>query len=343
MILKFPLRYKTKYLVVFALLLLISCKHNRRKVDLSKVPDFSLKVSRFEQDLFMHRDQLPAYSSNLKKDYGEFYKIYCRYIIRVGSDSDSVTVRRLKEFALNADLDTVYKHTQNKFKDLKDVERGLSTAFRHLKYYYPEATIPQVISYISGFRYAVITATNGLAIGLDMYLGKDYAIYAGMGYPAYKIRTMDREYIVSDAMKGWAQSEYANDPEDKEFISQCIYWGKIYYYTESMLPDQHDSLTIGFSNRQLQWCKANEGNVWAYFIEKKLLFSNNPNEYNRFLGEGPTTNSLPKESPAMLGRWIGWQIVRKYMNQHSDVSLKALMETKDAHKILNESQYKPEK
>lgn len=48
-----------------------------------------------------------------------------------------------------------------------------------------------------------------------------------------------------------------------------------------------------------------------------------------------------KDAPASLGKWIGWQIVRKYMEKILTVTLEKLMNESDAQKILNDSKYKP--
>jgi hypothetical protein len=44
-----------------------------------------------------------------------------------------------------------------------------------------------------------------------------------------------------------------------------------------------------------------------------------------------------------LGTWVGWQIVRKYMDRNPKVTLQELMADDDYQKIFNESKYKPEK
>ena len=44
-----------------------------------------------------------------------------------------------------------------------------------------------------------------------------------------------------------------------------------------------------------------------------------------------------------LSSWLGWQIVRKYMNAHPKLELQDLLVEKDARKILQDSGYKPGK
>jgi hypothetical protein len=45
----------------------------------------------------------------------------------------------------------------------------------------------------------------------------------------------------------------------------------------------------------------------------------------------------------MLGRWIGWQIVRSYMKKNKETSLSELFSFSDSQQILSESGYKPKK
>ena len=76
-------------------------------------------------------------------------------------------------------------------------------------------------------------------------------------------------------------------------------------------------------------------------MENKLLFSIDPNLMNKYVNDGPTTNGFPKESPGNIGQFLGWQIIKSYMKNNTNVTLKQLMEQKDLIKIFNESKYKP--
>jgi uncharacterized protein YjaZ len=50
---------------------------------------------------------------------------------------------------------------------------------------------------------------------------------------------------------------------------------------------------------------------------------------------------LDNESPGRLGQYIGWQIVKAYM-ENNDVSLMDMLQ-KDAAEIFNNSKFKPRK
>ena len=82
--------------------------------------------------------------------------------------------------------------------------------------------------------------------------------------------------------------------------------------------------------------------MWSYFIQNKMLYSTDLNEIMKFTHEGPFTSAFSKESPARTAHWVGWQIVRAYMNKNPEITLQQLMDEMDAQKILTQSKYKPE-
>ena len=152
------------------------------------------------------------------------------------------------------------------------------------------------------------------------------------------------EAIVPDCMKGWATSEFEYDNSQKDLLSKMVYNGKILYFMDALLPHIENSRKIGYTSDQIIWCKHNESNIWAFFIEHKLLYSTDHAENIKYIGEAPFTPGFPEGSPGRVGQWLGWQIVRAYMDNNPDVSLSELMEEEnDAQKILTKSKYKPGK
>ena len=197
-----------------------------------------------------------------------------------------------------------------------------------------------MVTYISAFNYNVVTTDSVLGIGLDMYLGGDCEFYPSLEIPQYQYKKYSKQYLVNDCIKGWFQSEYDVDLVKKELLSQMIYYGKLLYFTDAMAPEMNDTIKIGYSAEQLKWSKENESQMWAYFLEQKLLYNTSELQYMKFISDGNTTQGFPKGSPAKTAQYIGWQIVRSYMKKN-DVSLQQLLDEKDAQKILNESGYKP--
>jgi uncharacterized protein YjaZ len=120
--------------------------------------------------------------------------------------------------------------------------------------------------------------------------------------------------------------------------------GKKLYLLDSYLPDVSDAQKIGYSNDEIEWVTLNETQIWTYFIENNLLYSTDYQLNKRFIENAPFSKfyiNIDKESPGRVGVWLGWQIVRSYMN-NNNVTLQQLLQT-NANEIFKKSKYKPKK
>ena len=125
--------------------------------------------------------------------------------------------------------------------------------------------------------------------------------------------------------------------------NEMIRNGKILYIQDALQPSTSDSIKIAYPQKKLDWCYDNEANIWAYFIKNNLLYSSNFKITNKFLREGPFTSGFSDKSPARIGSWIGWQIIRSFMENNPDISIQKMLDISDSQKILSKSKYKPKK
>ena len=160
-------------------------------------------------------------------------------------------------------------------------------------------------------------------------------------YPNYRRITMQKEYMVNDFVRAWMLKVFPNTGKSGALLNEMIYQGKLLYLGDAMMPEAQDSIKIGYTQKQLDWCLKNEKHIWGHLVKNKFLYSNDVNTVAKFTGEGPFTTGFVKESPARTGVWIGWRIVRKYMDDHPTITLDQLMQETDPQKILSESRYKP--
>jgi hypothetical protein len=65
-----------------------------------------------------------------------------------------------------------------------------------------------------------------------------------------------------------------------------------------------------------------------------------PDVIKNYMGDAPSTQSMPDQSPGNIGSFVGWQIVRKYVAKRGDPGPKKLMEI-PWKEVLSESQYNP--
>ena len=195
----------------------------------------------------------------------------------------------------------------------------------------------------SGMGYAVAPIDSAtVAVGLEYYLGRNYERYQQMEFlNQYQIRRMDPQNVPVDCVRGWIETEFLLPEEKKQLLEIMQHHGKNLYALERCFPQLADSSLVGYSGSQVQWCEANEFNLWGHFIEQKLLYSKNPKHIRDYTAEAPFTSGLDRASPGRLGMWLGWQIVRSYIKEHPNTTLPQLMAMDDAQAMLADSRYKP--
>ncbi|MCX6281383.1 MAG: hypothetical protein NTU51_05425 [Bacteroidetes bacterium] len=329
-----------KQLPVLLIFIMIFCGCGRRSnmdADVSKIDCPPVKVQRYDLDLF---------NANTTGFRDDVTKLLPKYRLFLGDSLASPSkLASLKEYLDNPRNQDLIKAVRLKYPEVNDIEQGLTGAFKHFKYFFPSFRIPRVYAYISGgdYEYPVQYSDSVLLIGLDNYLGKDYAPYKADGVPLYSTDRMDERYVVPDCVRLLANSNFPVETGGGSLLDVMVESGKRLYIQDAILPQTPDRIKIGFTQAQYDWIKKNEFQVWAAIIENHMLYSNDGRIIRVFTSDGPFTVEFGKESPPLLGNWIGWQIVKQYMERNPDVAIERLLKEKDSQKILAGSKYKPEK
>lgn len=314
-------------LILLTLLCFISCEKKKEiKPEVLAIP-ISFKVDRFDKKF---ADATPNDLAKLKAGYP--YLFPSRF-------PDEFWVEKLQDTIqqeINAEVTKV-------FPGFKDEGDELTLLFKHIKYYFPEFSSPKVITVTSevDYRNKIIISDSLMLIALDTYLGEDHFFYQGISN--YISKNLKKEQLIPDVAGTYAKQLLGPNLK-REFVGQMIYYGKMLYMIEQFAPFISEHNMIGYTEEEYNWSMANEGEIWRYFIEKKLLFSTDTKLPGRFLNPAPFSKfylELDNESPGMLGRYIGWKIVQSYM-ENNDVSLQELI-NKDEVKLFQEAKYKPNK
>lgn len=331
--------------VLFLLIVVVlsSCNRNRLKVDISDIKN-TVKIVRFDQEMFLPaRNDTMQQIVELRDKYSDFFDLFTYKVIRIGGMDDEGFAGLFSAFKTDTMILNAKKMVDQEFADFESTAKEIETAFKYFQYHFPEKSLPVIYTCVSGYNQSVFTAENIIGISLDKYLGRDYAYYQSLiTAPAYKITNMHKKKIVSDMAYAWAVTEFGENNQATHLLGNMIHQGKMMYLTDAMLPGMHDSLKIGYTARQLEWCKRNEDQMWLTLIDRNLLYSTNRMDILRYINDGPFTNGFPVDSPARTGIWIGWQIVRLYMDKHPEISLPQLMKNNDYQGILNASGYFPD-
>ena len=320
-----------KYILVFTTALLaFSCKNeNAVEEKIAAVPVDKITIERFD-DIFYN--STPASLPAVKQRFP--------YLFPAGNP-DTVWTNKLS----NPLLQELHKEVDKKFpKNNAVLQDELASFIQHVKYYYPQAATPKVVTLISEMDYEnrAIYADTLAIISLDLYLGKEHRFY--VDFPKYQREQFEPSQIMPDLASAFSLGKIA-PPRDHTLLSLMVYYGKELYLKDMLLPSVPDYNKIGYSKEQLEWSFANESEMWRYFVENKLFYSTDPKLPTRFINPAPFSKfylGFDNESPGRLGQWLGWQIVRAYMDNNKNVTLHQLLAT-DAKTIFDNSKYKPKK
>jgi gliding motility-associated lipoprotein GldB len=319
--------YRSGYLIFILCLWLSGCSgEDKAAAEIEKI-HVDLSVNRFDRDF---ANAGPEDLAALKKRFP--YLFPAQY-------SDSVWVAKLQDTLQVELLDEVGKT----FTDLEPEKSELVELFKHIRYYFPGFKVPDVVTVPSDvdYRNRVILTDSLLLIGIDNYLGPGHRFYDGID--RYIAKSLDRKYVSIDVAEAFAQKVVPH-PEDRTFLAQMIYYGKIGYLKDKLLPFKSEAERMRYDEDQLAWAQANEEQIWRYFVERQVLYSTDNKLGPRFLDPAPFSKfqlELDNESPGQLGRYMGLQIVRAFMDKNK-VSISQLLSL-PSQEILKMSKYKPNK
>jgi hypothetical protein len=341
--------YTNKYTLFLsgflALSCIFACNNSNKAPDISNIP-MTVSLSRFDSALFtIDTNQVQKGLQQLHAAYPVFMPLYVTDIMNMGaySDSNQTVQQQLHLFLTNADFRQLEKAVTDKYGNGEQLKNELAQCFRYTKYYFPSFRAPKVVTFISGIaNYGAITVDSILGIGLDMYMGADFPPYAQIpDYPDYMIHRFAPEYIATNCMQVLQQQMYPPARKSANLLEQMMEAGKQQYFLDKVLPQTPDTIKLGYTKAQLDWCRANEQLIWQFFVQNNLVYTSDWQQISHFVGDGPSTQGMPEGAPGKIANFTGWQIVRKYMSEHKDVTLQQLMETKDVTEMFKAAKYRP--
>lgn len=328
---------KLMFVCIGSLILITSCESNPLDVDVSNV-DMDMKLNRMEQDLFGSTTTDPMITNQKLLDkYGLLYEAFMIDMLGEVSPKSPEAPMVLGEFVKHPDMQMIYKDIQEKFGDFTNFEESIEESFRYYKYYFPDSLVPELVTFYSNFNSNVFPYDNRIGIGLDMYLGKEHELVQSLPpdiFPQYLKDKMEDQFLVADVMKGWLMNRFADEIRNGEdFLSHIVALGKVMYLLDAMLPFEEDYVKFGCTAEQMEWCRYNEKNIWKTIVDENILYSKDKGVILQYVSEGPFTKGMPHESPGKVGVWLGWQIVRDYVEQN-EVGVLELLNPLGAKVIL---------
>ena len=329
--------------VLFITACVCSCSDKKNIPDVSGIK-VELDVKRFDKDFFaLDTNDVAAALTKMHPQYPNFLYDYLYNILGIEPIPDSVN-KKVKRFIY--DYDPIHKSVQAAFTSTDKIQKEVTKGFQFIKYYFPDYKLPKHIITFTGplEGYANVLTDEGLAVGLQLYLGEDYPVYqtgyVREVYAEYQSRRFEPEYIPVNCMKNVMDDLYPSANPDLPLIYQMVEAGKRLYMLDQFLPETADSLKTGYTQQQLDGCYSNEAGIWNFFLQNNLLYVTDQAQIRDYISDGPRTEVLGDASPGFIGQFVGWQIVKKWMSDNDKKTLPELLKT-PAKQIFEEAKYKP--
>ena len=319
---------KNYFLLLLFTLLITSCdKKSKAEKAIEEIP-VQMNLFRFEQAFF---DAKPADLPKVKAEFPNFFPV---------ETPDEVWIEKMQ----NPQWRELYTEVEKKYKNFNSKQTEIEDVFKHIKYYFPTVQTPKIYTAIGEMDYnnKVIYANDKLIIALELFLGKKHKFYSD--FPEYLTQNFEERQMMPEVASSFALGVLPA-PSDKTLLSEMIYYGKELYLKDMLLNEDYtDAEKIGYTPEQIAWSEENEAFIWSYFIEKQLLYSSDSKLPNRFINVAPFSKfylEIDNESPGRIGCWIGWQIVRSFMEKN-EVSVQDMIKM-NANELFVKSKYKPKK
>jgi len=331
------IKYLSLFLLSHILFFSFSCSNKKTCIpspDISNI-ELSLEIERLDKEL------LKIHTRTELKELLDQHLVFSEiFLARSQYPHDSILVDRFYELLRNPSIDTLWQETNDHFGDLSEINTQFENAFKRIKFYYPDFIPPKIQFVFTGLTHDMYVSDSLIVIGLDYFLGEN-ATYRPLNIPGYILKRYRKENIVPNSLLLLSEKYNKIDIRDKTLLADMIFYGKAYYFSKQMLPCVADSIFLGYTPKEMKDIFYSQEIIWANFIENEALFDTNHLIKDKFIAERPKTFEIGQNCPGRIGRWIGWEIVKSYMDGQSELSIPDLMEMSSARTVFERSGFKP--
>ena len=309
---------RNSFIAVIILTLINSCDRNRLEVDASHV---KVDIAYTDMDaLIFKSDSITLMKKHhaFKLELKDIYDYQLGHCLGIGEVVDSTFYNSITQYRADENIQQLESDIQAHFSDLSSQKELITKGFRQLKFHFPTGKQPKnIVFFNSLFRSGVFCTENEIGIGMERFLGDSNRIIQQLDPQtvfSWMKEGMDKRYLERDVITGWVETHYVA-PAEGTLVEHMIRWGKVLYLTEAAYPMFDPSVILRYSTADYQWALENEFQYWKYLVNQKMLFKINERTTTNMINEGPFTPGLPdQDSPDRLGQFLGYRMVKNYMN-----------------------------
>ena len=202
---------RVRQLFIFALLLMAVCMGCQWQAEKAEEHDQEqdVVIERYDRIESMYLSMADfAALHQMRTDYPVQTRTLIENVLQLGPVNDPEINNRLLVFFQDSTLQALVAEVERQYKDVGDLNKQLTNAFRRLSKLFPEIQLPHVYTQIGSLDQSIVVTDSLLGISLDKYLGADHPIYLRYGYTEQQRSMMTREYIVPDCLGFYLLSLY---------------------------------------------------------------------------------------------------------------------------------------
>lgn len=299
----------------------------------------SLDIKRFEKDVVQFNTFQKAAKDSFVNNYS---KVISLYIDNIYPDSTKTTEEKLNDYAGSTSFKYFQKDVVEKFSDLSALEKTLALEKQNFEVIL-NSNFPEIVTAVIPYNQSIILDTTTVIVGLNHYMGADYQPYST--FPNYIREFKIPEKIPYDIAEAFLKTKYPYTPHQNTLLERMIYEGAIYLAVEKAVPSFKDNIYLCMSNEKFEWCKNNEDKIWNQILIDDNLYTTDEKIINGIIMPAPFSNPISQQTPGMVGRWFGKEILAKYQLGHnfSIIDFLKNKQYNDSQNILIESEYNGQK
>lgn len=319
---------KPYYTILFILIFFNSCSNNPLDI---KVPETTKTIEFVNVDKILAESSLDEMNNEineLENTLGDLFIYELSQNLRSNfNDSSYIALHNFYNQEYIRDLEIEKKTLWDK---LPEQEKSIKSGFDYFAHYFGEDLLPDNIFYINKLFSKINCSDENISIGLENYISPEATVIRSIPeeeWHQWQRDRMDIKYLDRDVLLSWIQVHLFEEI-DGRFAEHIIQAGKILYILNAMFPKESEAFILRYSDEDYKWAYDNEEMIWEYMVREELLFKIDMTTRINFMNEGPKTIGLPDESPDRIGQFMGYRIVKNFMQKNKTLSLQELLETK---------------
>lgn len=210
------------------------------------------------------------------------------------------------------------------FSDIADLENVLGGVKQNMKKELPQINMCEIYSIVSPYKQSIYIADSTMLLVLNHYLGAEHKAYDG--FEEYIKKTKQAKYIPYDIVEATIGTFNPYETTGDEMVlSKMLFAGAIVEAKMRIVPEASLSLALGYDEKELEWVEDNQQQLWNALVSKELLYSTSYMDINQLLSLTPCSSILHQQAPGRVGRYLGYKIIRAYLEKNPSTTLSQLL------------------